>query len=242
MFSLTLQVTLVFAIVPGIMGLPARFVGVRRQSSNRIGNEPMWSTTVRSLGPRLALGAVIIAASIALVGCGTVTMHTTHATHTPATPRPSATPSHFTVTPSTAGSDVYSDALAGYSVTFPGQPDVRPLEISGTHRLANIALYGDPTTIALVSRGEVRNSPPDLQGELFAWLQSIKTTGSVGASGGELYGLPDADAQFTEGSQQGETIMLGDGKRFYQLIAVGGTAKERQAFFDSFRLTRGKVG
>jgi hypothetical protein len=31
------------------------------------------------------------------------------------------------------------DAVAGYAVTFPGEPDVRPLAISGTDRTANLA-------------------------------------------------------------------------------------------------------
>jgi hypothetical protein len=202
----------------------------------------MRSTTVSNLGPRLVFGVVMIAVSIALAGCGTVTTHASPATSTSAPPRPSPTPSDFTLTPSTSGDYVYMDALAGYAVTFPGQPDVRPLEVSGTHRLANIAGYGDSSTFVLIARGEVRDSRPDLQGELFGWLQSIKTTGGVGASGGELAGLPSAQAQFTVGNRQGQTIVVGDGDRFYQLIAMGGTAQERQTFFDSFHVTNGKVG
>lgn len=202
----------------------------------------MRSTTVSNLGPRLAFGAVMIAASIALAGCGTVTPHASPTTRTPAPPRPSPSASDFTLTPSTSGGYVYKDALAGYAVSFPGQPDVRPLGISGTPRLGDIAFYGDPSTLALISRGEVRDSAPDLQGELFGWLQSIKTTGSVGASADELAGLPAAQGQFTEGNQQGQTMVANDGDRFYQLIAIGGTAQERQAFFDSFRLSKGKVG
>jgi hypothetical protein len=79
---------------------------------------------------------------------------------------------------------------------------------------------------------------PDLRGELFGWLQSVKTSGQIGASSYELVGLPALQAEFTmEGDQKAETIVASDGKRFYQLIAMGGTAEERQAFFDSFRRT-----
>lgn len=199
----------------------------------------MRSIRASKLGPRFGAAAVLIAASIALAGCGTPTPHASPTRSTRATPRPSATPSDFTLTFNSSDKSVYDDGLAGYSVTFPGQPGVHPLAISGTHRLANIAMYGDPTPLELIARGEARNSPPDLQGELFSWLQSIKTTGGIGASGGEFEGLPDAEAQFTEDGLPGQTIMLSDGDRFYQLIALGGTAKDRQAFFDSFKLTKG---
>ena len=35
--------------------------------------------------------------------------------------------------------------------------------------------------------------------------------------------------------QPGELVVAGDGNRFYQLIAIGGTSDQRQAFFDSFK-------
>jgi hypothetical protein len=209
----------------------------------------MRTTTLSNLGTRLVFGAALIAVSLAVAGCGTVTANAsaTGSTHakkspaksTPATPRPSATPSHFTLTSSPSGSDVYEDDLAGYSVTFPGQPDVKPLAISGTNRLGNIALYYDTTTFGLIARGEVRDAAPDLQTELFGWLQSITPTGEIKAGGSEFDGLPDAQAQFTDEGLPSETIMANDGDRFFQLIAIGGTAKQRQAFFDSFRLTKG---
>ena len=194
-------------------------------------------TRVNNLGPRLAVGAVLILASIALGGCGTGATHTSPSTSTSPTPRPTVTASNFTLAPTLSAGVVYTDALTGYAVTFPGPPEVKPLAISGTHRLGNIAFYGDSSTIVLLARGEARDSAPNLQGELYSWVQGAKPTGVIRASGDELAGLPAAQAQFPQGSQQVQTIMANDGDRFYQLIASGGTAHQRKAFFDSYHLT-----
>jgi hypothetical protein len=154
------------------------------------------------------------------------------------TPTPTKTATHYT-TQSTSAGYVYKDALAGYAVTFPGEPDVKPLAINGTNRLANLAGYGDSST-TFISRGEVRDSPPDLRGELFAWVQSVETSGQIGASSDELAGLPSVHGVFTMTTgEDGETVVASDGNTFYQLIALGGTQAERQDFFDSFSLTDG---
>jgi len=199
---------------------------------------------------RLALGAVLAAAFLALAGCGTIAASPTHATHKPAvhTPTPQKTASHYT-TKSTSAGYVYTDGLAGYAVTFPDKPEVKPLAINGTHRLGNFAYSSDLATYEFAARGEVRNSPPNLRGELFTWIQSVKPSGQVGASGDELAGLEAAQAEFTTGDdqdgpayllgQQAQTVMARDGNTFYQLIALGGTPEQRQAFFDSFSLTDG---
>jgi hypothetical protein len=198
----------------------------------------MPSTAPHRLGPRLAFGAVLIAASIALVGCGAVAPSSSSAARTPAPTHSVRSASHYTVTPSASAGDVYRDSLAGYAVAFPGEPDVKPLAISGTDRLANLAAYGDPSNIFFIARGEVRDSPPDLHGELLGWLQSVQTSGSVGASSDELKELPALRAEFTMATgEAGETVVASDGNRFYQLIAIGGTPKARQAYFDTFSLT-----
>jgi hypothetical protein len=139
-------------------------------------------------------------------------------------------------TPTTSAGYVYEDADAGYAVTFPGEPHVAPLQINGTDRSANLVTYGAPSTVAYMSRGEVRNLPADLRDELFKYLGSV-SSGQVGASSTELGGLPALQAEFVgPNGIDATTIVAGDGDRFYQLIAVAGTPEDRQAFFDSFKL------
>jgi hypothetical protein len=185
----------------------------------------MQSAKANRRGPRLTLAAGIIAASITLTGCSAIIASLEPVTESP------------TATTSTSAGYVYTDTDAGYIVTFPGEPQVNPLAISGTDRFAHLVGYSGPSTIGLISRGELRDSPPSLRGELFGWLQSLETTGQIGASSDELGGLSALRAEFTlEGDQDGETVVASDGNRFFQLIAIDGTPEERQAFFDSFRL------
>jgi hypothetical protein len=205
----------------------------------------MQSSGANTRGPRLALGAVLIAASMTLTGCSTIAALPTHATHKPVvhTPAPTKTASHYTTQATSAGY-VYKDALSGYAVTFPDEPDVKPLAINGSNRLGNAAISSDLATIELFSRGEVRDSPPNLRGELMGWIQSVETSGQIGASSYQLGGLDGARAEFTIGGDQedpdflvgkeGETVVASEGNRFYQLIALGGTPEQRQVFFDSF--------
>lgn len=200
---------------------------------------------------RLASSVLLIAAALLLAACSAnaLTTHATHkSAHTGSTPRPTATASHYT-TQGTHEGWIYKDELAGYTVTFPNEPDVKPLAINGTDRLANFAYCTDQISNEYIARGEVRDSPPDLRGELFGWLQSVKTSGQIGASSYQLDNLSGARAEFTVGSDQGgpgsltgaqgETVVASDGQHFYQLIAIGGTSDQRQVFFDSFKLTNG---
>jgi hypothetical protein len=130
---------------------------------------------------------------------------------------------------------VYEDADAGYAVTFPGEPDVETLQIEGSDRTANLVSYGSSTN-GFLSRGEVRDSPIDLRSELFGWLEAVDA-GQVGASSAELAGLPALQAEVVrDDGQEATTIVASDGDRFYQLIVIGATPEERQAFFDSFKL------
>jgi hypothetical protein len=181
----------------------------------------MQSAKANNLGPRIVLTAVLIAASTTLAGCSTVTPPPSPAADTAATP-------------ATATGYVYEDDPADYAVTFPGEPVIEPLAIHGTDRRANLVGYGDTSTIVYVSRGEIREFPVDLREELFGWLGSV-ASGQIGANSDELDGLPALRAEFSmNDGQEATTIVAGEGYRFYQLIAMGGTPEERQAFFDSF--------
>jgi hypothetical protein len=185
----------------------------------------MRSATAISPRPWIAMSTVLFAASMALAGCGAVT--------TPPSPAADA-PSP---TPTTAAGYVYEDPFAGYAVTFPGEPSVGQLEIAGTDRTANLVGYGDASTVFYISRGEIRESQVDLRNELFGWLGSVELSGQVGANSDELDGLPAMRAEFTmSNDKEATTIVAGEGDRFYQLIAMGGTPEERQAFVDSFEL------
>lgn len=185
----------------------------------------MQRATATSIRPRIAMTALLIAASIILAGCSTVTTPPAPAENTPAS------------TPATSDGYVYEDVKAGYAVTFPGEPEVGQLAIEGTDRTANLVGYLDAAgETTYISRGELRDFPADLRGELFGWLQSVNTTGQIGASSYELVGLSALRAEFAVDGQDATTVVAGEGNRFFQLIAAGGTPEERQEFIDSFEL------
>jgi hypothetical protein len=95
------------------------------------------------------------------------------------------------------------------------------------------------------STGEVLDKTPNLQAQLMGFVQSLNPSGQVSASSYTLGGLEADQAQFTTGKGAGvpsngvglpgELVVAGDGNHFYQLIAIGGTSDQRQAFFDSFK-------
>jgi hypothetical protein len=178
------------------------------------------ATRIRS---SLAMGALLLTASIALVGCGAVA--------TPTSPSEDTTAE----TPSSAEGYVYEDAEAGYAVTFPGEPSVEKLEINGTDRFANLVGYADEVSgMYYITRGEIRDLPIDLRNELLGWLSSVETE-SVGASSAELDGLAGVRAELSmSNGEAATTVMAADGDRFYQLIVMGGEAEDRDAFLDSF--------
>jgi hypothetical protein len=192
-------------------------------------------------GPRVALGAALIVAFLALAGCSTTNPSPTHKpAHTSASQNTSST---YTIEDTTQGF-LYKDAPSGYAITFPQHPDVEPLANNETARPANFA-SAELASGEFASIGQVLDKVPNLRAQLMGWVQSVNPTGQVSANSYTLGGLDAAQARFTTGDgaaipsslvgQPGELVVAGDGNRFYELIAIGGTADQRQAFFDSFK-------
>jgi hypothetical protein len=194
---------------------------------------------------RTALGAALIVMFLTLAGCGTTDPSPTHkpahaAVHTPGSQK-SASP--YTVEEATGGF-IYKDALSGYAVTFPQRPDVEPLANNETDQVANF-VSADLTLGEFASTGEVLDKTPNLRAQLMGYVQSMDPSGQITASSYTLGGLDADQAQFTTGKGAGlpsnlvglpsELVVAGDGDHFYQLIAMGGTSDQRQAFFDSFK-------
>ncbi|MCU1421201.1 MAG: hypothetical protein JWN36_852 [Microbacteriaceae bacterium] len=197
-------------------------------------------------GSRVALGAALVVAFVTLAGCSTTAATPTHKpTHAESTPKPQKTPPSYTIE-ATTGGFVYKDAPSGYAVTFPQRPYVEPLAHNETDQLANYASV-EETSSELVSIGQVLNKTPHLQAQLMGVVSSMNPSGQVSASSYTLGGLDAVQAQFTTGSssaipsdlvgQPAEIVVAGDGYHFYELVALGGTSDQRQAFFDSFKRT-----
>jgi hypothetical protein len=183
------------------------------------------------LPPRIARSALIITASIALAGC--------------ALPAPSAPPAHTpSATPTSATDYVYEDADAGYAITFPGEPEVQAGVDTGDGGVLTIANYvtSSAEPIRYMSQGiiEFEFGMAELP---IILVNSARASGAVvddGAiTGAEVQGLPAfiADVTMSDGTP-GAVLMAGDVEADigYQLVVIGGTSAERQAFFDSFLL------
>jgi hypothetical protein len=196
-------------------------------------------------GSRAALGAALIVMFLTLAGCSTTDPSPAHkpahaATHTP-TSQKSASP--YTVEDSTGGF-IYREALSGYAVTFPQRPDVEPLEGNEFDQPAYY-VSADLASGYFVSIGQVINKTPNLRAQLMGDVSSMNPSGQITASSYTLGGLDADQAQFTTGKVSGmpsnldglpaELVVAGDGHHFYNLTAIGGTAAQRQAFFDSFK-------
>jgi hypothetical protein len=196
-------------------------------------------------GSRVALGAALIVMFLTLAGCSATDPSPTHkpthaAVHTP-TSQKSADP--YTVEDATGGF-IFTDSLSGYAVTFPQRPDVEPLSNNETDQPANFA-SADLMSGEFAATGEVLDKTPNLRAQLMGYVDSMNPAGQVSASSYTLGGLDADQAQFTTGSDSGipsnlvglpaELVVAGDGNHFYQLIAIGGTAGQREAFFDSFK-------
>jgi len=204
----------------------------------------MESTKSVNRGSRVALVAALILASLTLAGCGIIAPLIHKPAHGAQTAPPEKTASPYTIE-STSGGFTYQDAVSGYAVTFPHKPDVEPLVHNETVHPANFVSFSDQTSNEFASIGEVLNKTPNLRAQLLGWVQSVNPTGQVGASSYTLDGLEAARAEFTAGDgaaipsylvgQQGAIVVAGDGNNFYELVALGGTSDQRQAFFDSFK-------
>lgn len=179
---------------------------------------------------RIALSALLIGALMALAGCGLIPT----IPHTPATTTPSAHASY-----------VYEDAAAGFAITFPGKPSVNPIQGSDTG--AKRATYSTtvpetaPNGIYYTAGGtKASESEVDVE-DTFQFLiasgQVILTDPAVTPKAIQLGGLPGYSADITVSDGKHATlIMAGEGHTLYQLEVIGGTPKQRQAFFDSFEL------
>ena len=196
-------------------------------------------------GSRLVLGVVLIVVFLTMAGCSTTAARPAHKpAHTKGTPTPQKSASQYTIEYTSLGF-IYKDAVSGYAVTFPQRPDVEPLANNETDQAANFASFSDLMSTEFASTGQVLNKTPNLQAQLMGVVSSMNPSGQVGASSYTLGGLDAAQAQFTTGSssqipsylvgQPAEIVVAGDGNRFYELFALGGTSDQRQAFFDSFK-------
>jgi hypothetical protein len=203
----------------------------------------MESTKSGNRGSRVALGTALIVAFLTLAGCSTIAATLTHKpAHAESTPT-QKTASSYTIEDTTGGF-VYTDAPSGYAVTFPQRPDVQPLAHNETDQVANYVSV-EVTSGEFVSTGQVLNKTPNLRAQLMGVVSSMNPSGQIGASSYTLGGLDAVQAQFTTGSssampsnlvgQPAEIVVAGDGNHFYELLALGGTSDQRQAFFDSFK-------
>jgi hypothetical protein len=199
--------------------------------SPRIGNRRL----------HLAFGAMFIVAVLTLAGCGTTPASSRHSPTASETPTSQDT--GYTVEDTPAGF-VYQEAASGYALTFPQRPDVAPLANNQADQDAYYVSSSDQESNQFISIGQVLDKTPNLRAQVLGAAQSLNPSGQVSATSYTLGGLDAAQAQFTTGEGQGmpsylvgqpaEIVVAGDGNRFYELIAIGGTSDQRQAFFDSF--------
>lgn len=192
-------------------------------------------------GSRAALGAALVVMFLTLAGCSTTHPSPTHKlTHAP----PSQTSAAPYTVEEASGGFIYKEALSGYAVTFPQQPDVEPLDNNETDHPAYFVAV-DLKSGEFASIGEILDHTPNLRAQLMGYVGSMNPSGQIRASSYTLGGLDADQAQFTTGKDApipsklhglpSELVVAGDGDRFYELIAIGGTSAQRQAFFDSFK-------
>jgi hypothetical protein len=203
----------------------------------------MGLATGENRGLHVVFGAVLIVGLLALAGCGTPAVSSAHSP-TPSEETPAALDSGYTIEDTTAGF-VYQDANSGYALTFPQRPDVAPLANNQSDEDAYYVSSSDQVSNQFVSIGQVLDKTPNLRPQLLGLVQSLNPSAQVDASSYTLGGLDAARAQFTMGESQAmpsylvgqpsEVVVASDGNRFYELIAIGGTSDQRQAFFDSFK-------
>lgn len=204
----------------------------------------MESTKRGSRGSRVTIVAGLVVASLILAGCSTIGPSPTRSpVQGSPTPTPQQDGSSYTIDETTGGF-IYNDVPSGYAATFPQRPNVEPLSNNASDQPAYFASAELPSG-AFASIGQVLDKAPELRNQLMGYVGSLNPTGQVNLSSYTLGGLDALWAEFTTGDspaipsnlvgQPGETVMAGDGHNFYQLIAIGGSSDQRQAFFDSFK-------
>lgn len=203
----------------------------------------MESTNRGNRGSRVTIVPALVVAFLILAGCSTTDPSPTHSPVEGSTPTPQQDASSYTIDETTGGF-IYMDVPSGYAVTFPQRPNVEPLSSNVSDQPANYA-SAELTSSQFVSIGQVLDKAPELRSQLMGFVQSLNPTEQVNASSYTLGGLDAVWAEFTIGDspgipsnlvgQPGETVMAGDGHNFYQLVAIGGSSDQRQAFFDSFK-------
>jgi hypothetical protein len=194
-------------------------------------------------GARVTIFAALVVAFLILAGCSTTDPSPTHS---PVEGSPTSTPPQdppsYTIE-ETSGGFIYTDVPSGYAVTYPERPTVEPLLNNEADQPANF-VSAELASGQFGSIGQVLDKAPELRSQLMGFVQSLNPTGQINASSYTLGGLDAVWAEFTTGDspsiptnlvgQPGETVMAGDGHNFYNLVAIGGSSDQRQAFFDSF--------
>lgn len=174
---------------------------------------------------RSALGAVLLAASIALAGCSSPT-------ETPASETEDAPDAGF----------VYEAPDQGYAVTFPGEPDVQTIPLPGTDVSIEVATFVSMSSGTTFATQGFEAPAEVTEEQLSDALSGAITGGGEGFTDStqpepiEVAGLAGLKSDVTTQAGAGTIIVTSQGRMLYQLVAVGGDAADRQAFFDSFAL------
>lgn len=148
----------------------------------------------------------------------------------------------WTWTPSTTSAGyVYEDADANFAITFPGKPSVAPKDSSGIRATYSTAPDPNaPDAVVYAARGTAATGIEILPETLETVVLTLVDQGAVLTAPEvtfELEGMPAIMNELTLPTGKAATfVVAGDGNRIYQLLVVGGTPEERQAFFDSFEL------
>jgi hypothetical protein len=188
---------------------------------------------------RVALGVALLV----LAGCSTTDPSPSASSDQAAGTTAPGSGATYTIDETTEGF-VYSDVPAGYAITFPQRPEVEPLLNNEASDVPSNYVSASLTSSVFVSIGQVLDKEPQLRNQLLGYVQSLNPTGQVTAGSYTLGALDAVRAEFTTGDSQAipshlvgqpaEVVMAGDGFTFYQLLAIGGSSDQRQAFFESF--------
>ena len=185
---------------------------------------------------KIALSAALLAASLLLTGCSLLAA--------PSAPSPTPTQA-AEETPAASDPFLYTDDVAGFSITFPAEPTIEPIQ--GNEAGAQRASYSttvpetDPKGVYYTAGGTTKSEAEvdvaDTMSFLLASGRLILTDEDVVPETFELDGLPAIRADITMYDGKPATlVMAGEGHSFYQLQVIGGTPEQRQAFFDTFEL------